>query len=92
MCKNSSHNTEKCRKNKKKTRNKNDATKSVRDNYVSNNDIHEGHSYAFNVNVDITSADYVNHVFVDCGATTHIVHDMSKFIRFDTNFRNGMTS
>ena len=87
LCRSNSHNTEKCHKKKKKKNYTNDATKSVRNNFNSDNDVHEdNHSFVFKVGVNIANSDIVNGILVDCGATTHIVHDISKFTKFDTQF------
>ena len=63
----------------------NDTSKSVR-NSSSISDLNEDHSYVFKVSVDIANSDKVNGILVDCGATTHIVHDVSKFTKFDPQF------
>ena len=80
ICKNQTHDTEKCRKKK----NASDSTKAVRETSESMHE--EKHSFVFQVGVDVTNIDNVNGLLVDCGATTHIVHDVSKFIRFDAEF------
>ena len=46
-------------------------------------------SFIFNVGLDVDALDNIHEVkgmLVDCGATTHIVTDESKFINFDENF------
>ena len=43
--------------------------------------------HVFKVSVDIANCDKVNGILVDCGATTHIVYDISKFTTFDLQFR-----
>ena len=48
--------------------------------------MHDEHSYVFKAGVDINNTDKVNGILVDCGATTHIVHDLTKFIKFDAQF------
>jgi hypothetical protein len=63
-----------------KVSNASDSTKVVRDTSDSK------HSFIFHVGVDVTNIDSVNGLLVDCGATTHIVHDVSKFVRFDAEF------
>ncbi len=78
--KNQTHDTEKCRKKK----NASDATKVVRETSDNNYSmLEEKHSFIFQVGVDVTNIDNVHCLLVDCGATTHIVHDVSKFFRFD---------
>ena len=42
--------------------------------------------FVFKIGVDLDNVDCVNGLLVDCGATTHIVHDISKFTRFDEQF------
>ena len=47
------------------------------------------HYFAFKVSVkkeDVDAVYKVNGLLVDCGATTHIVNDLSRFISFDENF------
>ncbi|XP_028394907.1 uncharacterized protein LOC114519054 [Dendronephthya gigantea] len=84
VCKNNTHNTERCQK--KRTRKPtNDASKFVRNNNYYDSE-HDDQSYLFGVGVDIDNIDKVNGILVDCGATTHIVHDVSKFVKFDTQF------
>jgi DNA-dependent RNA polymerase auxiliary subunit epsilon len=85
VCKSNSHNTDRCRKKNKKSMG--DATKSVRNNSNNSDNMHDDHSYAFKIGVDITSSDKLNGILVDCGATTHIVHDLNRFTKFDTEFR-----
>ena len=75
-CKNHSHDTKWCRKGKDK----------VNSVGLSQND---NHYFAFKVSVkkqDVDTVHMVNGMLVDCGATTHIVNDLSKFISFDDNF------
>lgn len=75
ICKNRSHDTNWCRK-------KNDKVKSME-----NSD--SDHSFAFKVSMkkdDFNSVNKVKGMLVDCGATTHIVNDITKFISFDEHF------
>ena len=79
ICKQKSHDTNFCRK-------KNSA-KLMDDSKSHDN---SSSSYIFKISVTITDdakhdAHYCN-LLVDCGATTHIVCDKSKFVRFDENF------
>ena len=83
VCKNQTHDTEKCRKKK----HANDATKTVRNSEEKDDSRqNENHSFIFKIGVDLDNVDCVNGLLVDCGATTHIVHDISKFTRFDEQF------
>ena len=43
-------------------------------------------SFVFKVGINVASKQNVNGLLVDCVATTHIVHDLTKFIRFDKEF------
>ena len=65
-----------------------DATKTVKDsgNIDEDSKQDKNHSFIFKVGVDIHNVECVNGLLVDCGATTHIVHDINKFIRFDEHF------
>ena len=51
-------------------------------------DVHEdNHSFIFKLGISNSPSDSnVDGLLVDCGATTHIVHDITKFIRFDKHF------
>ena len=78
ICKTTTHNTAQCRKK--------DTVKTVTDN-------HENCGYDFfsKVSDDAVGVCYSKTVgdhklLVDCGATTHIVHDKSKFVNFDKAF------
>ena len=75
ICKNTTHDTRFCRK-----------TDSARV-LVSGSPLHEEdeHYYAFTV-TDISGKTPYPSLLVDCGATTHIINDESKFIQFDDNF------
>ena len=79
VCKNHTHQTAKCRK-------KNHQAKSVSDS--KKDDVHEdNHSFIFKLGISNSPSDNnVDGLLVDCGATTHIVHDITKFIRFDKHF------
>ena len=79
VCKNHTHQTAKCRK-------KNHQAKSVSDS--KKDDVHEdNHSFIFKLGISNSPSDSnVDGLLVDCGATTHIVHDITKFIRFDKHF------
>ena len=54
-----------------------------------NNRPNANHYFAFKVSVkkyDVDTVHKLNGMLVDCGATTHIVNDASRFISFDENF------
>ena len=76
ICKSNTHQTEKCRK-------KNHATKSVKEE---DDDEGKQPNFVFQVGINVTSEHRVNGLLVDCGATTYIVHELDKFIRFDKHF------
>lgn len=44
------------------------------------------HSFVFKVAINVTGKHVVDGLLVDCGATTHIVHDLTKFTKFDMQF------
>ncbi|KAJ8034119.1 hypothetical protein HOLleu_20827 [Holothuria leucospilota] len=79
ICKNHTHDTKWCRKR--------DSVKSVDGNNAGISK--DEHSYLFKVGVstgDLKMTHEVKGLLVDCGATTHVVNDQSKFIRFDDDF------
>lgn len=80
-CRSHTHDTKYCRKKKQHS------TKTVRETNNSNNvhDEDDKHDFVFKVNVD-TSNTVVDGLLVDCGATTHIIHDLDKFTKFHTDF------
>ena len=81
ICKNHSHDTKWCRKG-------NDRVNSVGFSKNSSSAV-SNHYFAFKVSVkkeDVDTVYKVNGLLVDCGATTHIVNDLSRFISFDENF------
>jgi hypothetical protein len=76
-CKSNNHDTSFCRKK--------DSTKSVQSNES------DDHSFTFKIKVDNVnlcelSGGNPESLLVDCGATAHIVHDKSKFEKFDDKF------
>ncbi|ESN99443.1 hypothetical protein HELRODRAFT_162992 [Helobdella robusta] len=75
ICKNKSHNTHQCRKNK-------NSAKSVLDNQQE-----EKQSYLF-FKASESQSIGCNNRLVDCGLTTHIVTDKSKFVHQGTNFKS----
>jgi len=79
ICKNTTHDTNYCRNNNhvKNVSNVN-RDKSDEDSFVFKVDI----SLEENCNINFDHCD----MLVDCGATTHIVCDKSKFTKFDENF------
>ena len=81
ICKNHSHDTKWCRKG-------NDRVNSVGFSKNSSSAV-SNYYFAFKVSVkkeDVDTVYKVNGLLVDCGATTHIVNDLSRFISFDENF------
>ena len=77
ICKNSSHDTSYCR------RLKSNSVKAVVD---AKNKEDDSKHFAFtfsNVPPEVTP---VCSLLVDCGATTHIINDESKFVKFDEHF------
>ena len=69
VCKNQTHDTEKCRKKK----HWNDATKTVRNSEEKDDSRqNENHSFIFKIGVDLDNIDSVNGLLVDSGVATHI--------------------
>ena len=80
ICKSNTHQTEKCRK-------KNHKVKSAKEEEEDDDDDEGKRSnFVFQVGINVTSEHRVNGLLVDCGATTHIVHELDKFVRFDKHF------
>ena len=87
FCQTTTHNTNICRKKPKESTGSSSAKTCTED---------EGHSYSFNITVDVGEdqseetpdevMSSVNTILVDTGATTHIVTDRSKFVQFDDSF------
>ena len=79
-CKSKTHNTKECRKKNRETP---EAVKTVQQGED---------AFVFKVSDEPPSDPDIDHVkaslLVDCGATTHIVNDKSKFINFDKNFNS----
>ena len=76
-CKNHSHDTKWC--------NKVNSVDISKDNFSGNNKPNANHYFAFKVSVkkyDVDTVHKLNGMLVDCGATTHIVNDVSRFISF----------
>ena len=74
ICKNKSHNTNRCRKKNR------DNVYKIRD---------DDHHFAFKINDEDVKIEGSAHTFlVDCGATTHIVNDKSCFIDTDPTFKS----
>lgn len=80
FCKTSTHSDKACRK-----RMNENATKHMHDD----RDNADSQSFAF---FKLESSDFdnessqLNSILVDCGATKHVVKDLSKFLQFDENF------
>ena len=83
ICRNNSHDTRFCRKAKSK-----DKVNSVESSEHKSSDVSNNY-FTFNFTLrkeDVDIVHKVNSLLVDCGATTHIVNDLSKFVSFDENF------
>ena len=83
ICKNKSHYTKECRKNKNNNSAKN----------VNVDEIEDSHIFAMKVSdFDMVSYNDVNvkGLLVDCGATSHIITDKNKFVRFDPDFDSSL--
>ena len=81
-CKTKTHFTKFCRKLKH-------SAKSAMDDHNNSSDTSSSHTFAFKVNVNMSSSKdvvFANSLLVDCGATAHMINDKSKFIEFDENF------
>ena len=72
-CKSKTHDTRVCRKNKDSHTAKTTKT-------------YEEEDYLFKVTSDFPKVARENTLLVDCGATTHILNDKSKFVNLDENF------
>ena len=93
-CKSRTHNTNECRRSKPSPSSTN--SMSAEDNFIDKPRPNEqSHSYMFSASanegfVELDSCNKVEHKFnnllVDCGATSHIIKDGSKFIKFDSDF------
>ena len=81
-CKSHTHNTSYCRRN--------DSARTVADSGGEKSDVDESqsHSFVFKVSYDpvVTCNAMKTSLLVDCGATTHIVNDRAKFVKFDDAF------
>ncbi|XP_063857145.1 uncharacterized protein LOC135098678 [Scylla paramamosain] len=85
-CRNNSHDTKFCWKSSGGNSGKDSARnlKDYSDDYDS-----QSHSFVFKVGLrrsETESCVVVNKLMVDCGATTHIINDDSKFVCFDKQF------
>ena len=79
ICKNNSHETEDCRKNRFSN------VKKISSDQGNN----DGHSFIFKINELYGNYDFFmkNNLLVDTGATAHIVTDEKNFTAYDSNFR-----
>ena len=79
--KKATHDTKFCRKKKRKPH---DSPKSMRESPEMS-----AHDYFFSIGVDLNNSNIgsVKGILVHCGATTHIVNEKSKFVRFDQDFK-----
>ncbi|XP_063855431.1 uncharacterized protein LOC135097990 [Scylla paramamosain] len=85
-CRNNSHDTKFCWKSSGGNSGK-DSARNVKD-YSDDYDS-QSHSFVFKVGLrrsETESCVVVNKLMVDCGATTHIINDDSKFVCFDKQF------
>ena len=85
-CKSNTHSYQSCRRVNRQHVGYKDSAKHVSDH------AEPEHSFMFKVEDDI-STEYTSNrgkgkLLVDCGATTHIINDISKFITFDTRFES----
>ena len=76
-CRSSTHRDTTCRKQQRQRSDRDDARKVYGD---------EDQEYAFRVSEGAASVN-VRGLMVDCGATSHIITDLSKFKRFDDGFQ-----
>ena len=83
-CHSSSHSDRACRR---KEKNKTDKVKQASET-LEDADKEAEHSFAFEINnyAGESATRKPNAVLVDCGATTHIINDESKFSKFDDKF------
>ena len=77
FCKTSTHTDKACRRKPKE---------STMKHMNSEGDNSDSHSFAFKVDAFNDEMSEVNSLLVDCGATTHVVTDASKFAYFDKQF------
>ena len=87
-CKSATHNVETCRKKKKNDGSHgNDKIKHVADNEEHKPSGEHSYSFMFRTVDHVGSCELKSDaLLVDCGATTHIVTDASKFVTFDQSF------
>ena len=78
ICKSKSHDYKNCRKKKSSVQ----TVSSQSSNHSRSDEYCFKITYTDDCNLENSSCN----LLVDCGATTHIVHDQSKFISFDKNF------
>ena len=83
-CHSSSHSDRACRR---KGKNKTDKVKQASET-LEDSDKEAEHSFAFEINnyAGESATRKPNALLVDCGATTHIINDESKFSKFDDKF------
>ena len=79
FCKTSTHTDKACRR-----KSKGSSVKHI--NTECDNDDSDLQSFAFKVNASGDVKSQVNSLLVDCGATTHVVTNGSKFTYFDKSF------
>ena len=79
VCKSPTHDTSYCKYNK------NNAVKTVSDRYEEEDK--DNHNFAFKVSTVQRDSFKSDTLLVDCGATTHIVTEKSKFTEFDEKFK-----
>ena len=92
FCKRSNHTRATCRKLKSRGRDGaallQEAGNTINSNINVSKQTESSHSFIFKVD-DKSKDIYHSHssLLVDCGATSHIINDRSKFVSFDSNFR-----
>ncbi|XP_014667772.1 PREDICTED: uncharacterized protein LOC106809274 [Priapulus caudatus] len=84
VCKNHTHDTKFCRKQKKDNANGAGSDSAKRAELAKS--LGDNHTFDFVFKVGEMISPNVNGMLVDCGATAHIVTDKSKFVKFNKNF------
>lgn len=82
FCKKNNHTDQTCRSKKKVGQN----SHSTQVHNAAHHFDEAGHSFAFKIDAHKTYMKCQESLLVDCGATSHIFNDLSKFTKFDSNF------